>query len=133
TRWVGFSSFIFQPSELAKIMMILYVAKAYSNKQPYIQDFKRGIMPPLVLLVIVSALIVLQPDYGTTMTILIACGGILLISSARWKHLVALGAVALAGMILLATTESYRVERLTSFMDPFGDASGQGFQVVNSY
>lgn len=133
TRWLGFGSFIFQPSELAKIMTILYVAKAYSNKQSYIQDFKRGVMPPLLLLIMVFALIVLQPDLGTAMTIVMACGSILLISSARWQHLVTLGAIAITSVILLATTESYRMERLTSFIDPFADASGQGFQVVNSY
>ncbi|MEC5422989.1 putative lipid II flippase FtsW [Virgibacillus sp. C22-A2] len=133
TRWLGFGPILFQPSEIAKIIMILYFAKAYMNKRDYIEDFRKGLLPPLILLVVVFALIVLQPDLGTGISLLVACGSILLISAARWHHLFALGAVALMSVILLATSADYRSDRLTSFMDPFADPLGLGFQMVNSY
>lgn len=133
TRWIGVGSFLFQPSEIAKIIMILYFAKVYTNKRDYIENFSRGLLPPIILLIFVFTLILKQPDLGTGMILVVACGSIILISGAKWKHLLGLGSIAFVTLIVLATSADYRVKRLTSFMNPFADPQGQGFQIVNSF
>ncbi len=132
-RWFQIGSILVQPSEIAKIVMVIYFARVYAKKQPYIQEFKRGVLPPLAVLVIVFALIMRQPDLGTATAILLACGAVLICSGARLIHIVSLGAVSLAGIVYLATSADYRMKRLTAFRDPFADAQDTGHQLVNSY
>lgn len=131
-RWLDFKLFLFQPSELAKIAMVLYFAKAYTNKQDRLHKFNDGVLPPLLILGGVFFLIVLQPDFGTATSILISCGIILLFAGVRLIHLIGLGAVALAIAAPLIVFSEYRMERLTSFLDPFSDPSGDGYQLIHS-
>lgn len=133
TRWLGTGPLIFQPSEIAKIVMILFFAKAYTNKQKYIKNFKAGLLPPLLILAGVSFLILMQPDLGTVISITLACAGILLIAGGRWVHIGGLALTAIAAMVLFATSADYRMKRITSFVDPFASAQTDGFQLVNSY
>lgn len=133
TRWLGIGPLVFQPSELAKIIMMLFFAKVYTNKQEYMHQFKRGLLPPLLVLALVLGLILLQPDLGTSISIMLGCAGILLISGGRWQHILMLGIITIGGVYLLARSEEYRLSRLTSFQDPFADAQKEGFQLVNSY
>ncbi len=132
TRWLGFGPLLFQPSELAKVAMLLYFAKVYTNKQDKLHNFNKGVLPPLILLGIIFGLIVLQPDLGTGASIIIACGMILLFAGIRITHLLVLGIAALAGVALLILGADYRMGRLTSFMDPFADPTGDGFQLIHS-
>src|SRR5699024_6770606 len=106
TRWLGVGPLIFQPSELAKIVMIIFFANVYSNNQHYIRDFKNGLLPPLVILAMMIGLILLQPDLGTSISIMLGCAGILLVSGARWLHIGILGLIGTAGGTFLAITES---------------------------
>lgn len=133
TRWLGTGLFTFQPSEIAKIVMILFFAKAYTNKQKRIQDFKTGLLPPLLILSLVLGLILFQPDLGTLISITLACAGILLIAGGRWLHIASLGLAAVAAIVLFAISADYRMKRLTSYLDPFSSAQSDGFQLVNSY
>ncbi|MBP1971540.1 cell division protein FtsW [Virgibacillus natechei] len=133
TRWLGVGPFVFQPSEIAKLIMLIYFAKAYSNKRNYIGEFSRGFLPPLLILAFVFFLIIMQPDLGTGISIIIACGGVLLLSGAKWQHLGVLGGLAVSGVAMLAFSADYRMDRMTSFVDPFADPLGQGLQLVNSY
>jgi cell division protein FtsW len=93
----------------------------------------RGVAPPLAVLGMVFFLILLQPDLGTGTSIVVACGAILICSGAKLKHILMLGAVASLIVGTLATTASYRLERITSFIDPFADPEDTGFQLVNSF
>ncbi|MCM3618994.1 putative lipid II flippase FtsW [Sutcliffiella horikoshii] len=131
-RWIDLG-FRIQPSEIAKLVMVIYFARVYARKQPYIHQFKQGVAPPLAVLVLVFFLILLQPDLGTGTSILIACGAILICSGAKLKHILMLGTVAAGAVIILATTATYRLQRITSFIDPFGNESDTGFQLVNSF
>ncbi|MFC3041547.1 putative lipid II flippase FtsW [Virgibacillus xinjiangensis] len=133
TRWLGIGPLVFQPSEIAKVVMVLYFARVYSKKQDYIEDFRNGFLPPLIMLAFIFFLILAQPDLGTGISIVIACGGILLVSGAKFIHLGGLALVAGSGMSYLAFSADYRLERITSFMNPFADPDGNGFQLVNSY
>lgn len=132
-RWLEIGPMLFQPSEIAKLVMIIYFAKVYTNKQDKIHDFFRGVMPPLIMLAIVFFLITQQPDLGTALSLIVSCGAILLISGARWYHLAGLVTIAVLGVVTLAFSADYRVERMTSFINPFADPAGDGFQLINSY
>lgn len=132
-RWLSIGSFMFQPSEAVKLTMIIYFAHVYAKKQNYIDDFKNGVLPPLVILGIVFFLILSQPDLGTATSILLACGCILFCSGVKFSHLFGLASIALAGISYFALSASYRLQRVLSFQNPFEDASGSGYQLINSY
>ena len=132
-RWLQIGSFILQPTEAVKLAMIIYFAYIYAKKQESIDHFWKGVMPPLFILGLVFILILKQPDLGTATIILLPCGFILFCSGARKIHLVLLGSIAIGGIIFLAVTSPYRLERLFSFHNPFADPNGNGYQLVNSY
>src|SRR5699024_1591028 len=102
-------------------------------KRDKIHSFRQGLMPPLIMLAIVFILITQQPDLGTALSLIVACGAILLISGARWYHLTALVTIAVSGILILAFTVDYRMDRIISFTNPFADPAGEGFQLINSY
>lgn len=133
SRWIALGSFLVQPSEIAKLVMIIYFARVYARKQPYINQFVKGVLPPLGVLVVVFFLILMQPDLGTGTSILVACGAILICSGAKLQHILLLGTAAAIAVGTLAVTAKYRLERITSFIDPFADVKGSGFQLVNSF
>ncbi|MGO4890061.1 putative lipid II flippase FtsW [Anaerobacillus sp. MEB173] len=132
-RWIGIGPLTIQPSELVKLGMIIYLAQVYSQKQAYIGDFTRGVMPPLIIVGFVFSLIILQPDLGTATSILLVAGLMVFCSGARMIHLIGLGLVGGSVFTILAISAPYRLERLTSFSDPFDDVYGSGHQLINSY
>lgn len=136
-----FGSFSIQPTEFAKVTIILYLAALISNKDEKIRDFKKGLLPALTIVGIVSFLIMMQPDLGSCM-ILLACSAIvILVGGSNLKHifflgtgLFAIGGIGAALYLLRGSSEeqSYRVDRLTSFMDPWAHRLDEGYQVVQS-
>ncbi|MBU8905267.1 putative lipid II flippase FtsW [Desertibacillus haloalkaliphilus] len=132
-RWIRIGPLTIQPSEFVKVGIIIYLAHVYSKKQSYINDFVKGVMPPLVIVGIVFSLIMLQPDLGTATSILLVTGLLVFFSGAKMRHLIGLGTVGGTIFIILATSQEYRLQRLTSFLDPFAYASETGYQLVQSY
>ncbi|QGH36444.1 putative lipid II flippase FtsW [Gracilibacillus salitolerans] len=133
TRWISIGGFLFQPVEFAKLTMLIYFAYFYSRKEAYIGHFGKGVIPPLIILAVIFGLLLGQPDLGSATLILFSCGMILFFTSIRFRHLFLLASVAVAVFIFFAMMSPYRIERITSFMDPFADAQGAGYQLVNSY
>lgn len=111
--------------------MVLYFSHILTRKQDRLDDFKQGVLPPILLLGFVFGLIVLQPDLGTATSILIACGIILLFSGARFRHLFTIGGAAIA-LVWFNFGAGYRRDRFTSFLSPFEDPSGEGYQLIQS-
>ncbi len=132
-RWIQLGGFVFQPTEPIKLFMIIYFAYFYSQKQAYINQFKKGVLPPLLILGVMFLLILKQPDLGSAALILFVCGIIVVCSGVRKIHLFILGSVGLIGVIYFAFTSAYRFERITSFLNPFENHLGSGYQLVNSY
>nr|WP_036067233.1 FtsW/RodA/SpoVE family cell cycle protein [Listeria grandensis] len=144
--WLAFGPIRIQPSEFIKVSMIVYMAAIYSKKQRYIDDFNRGVLPPVLFLVVVCFLILLQPDIGTAAIIFMTGCGIIMASGMRLKtilKLVGLGLLILAVLCIvvfllpedirskLITTK--RIGRITSFQNPFTDHGASGYQLVNSF
>ncbi|TSB48115.1 putative lipid II flippase FtsW [Alkalicoccobacillus porphyridii] len=132
-RWLQLGPIRLQPSEFVKLGVIIYLAQVYSQKQVYIHNFVRGVLPPLIVVGIVFVLIMRQPDFGTAVSLLLVTLFIIFLSGARWIHLVGLGAVGGSLFAALAVSESYRFARLTSFVDPFADPMNKGLQLIQGY
>ncbi|MDQ0208183.1 putative lipid II flippase FtsW [Alkalicoccobacillus murimartini] len=132
-RWLQLGPIRLQPSEFVKLGMVIYLAQVYSQKQVYIHKFIKGVVPPLIVVGLVFILIMRQPDLGTATAILMVTFFIIFLSGARWTHLLGLGVVGSSLFIALAVSETYRYERLTSFVDPFADPMNNGLQLIQGY
>lgn len=133
--WLSIGPIRFQPAELAKVGLILYLASVYSKKQSYLSDFTKGVLPPLIMTLLVVGLIVLQPDIGTAAIIFMIACTIIFSSGIRFKHLsilviVAIGVVAMA-VPYMVTDE--RIARFTGAYQPFLTPDSDGYQIIQSY
>ncbi|MDX8364972.1 stage V sporulation protein E [Cytobacillus sp. IB215665] len=130
--WIGVGAFSIQPSEFTKLAMIAFLAKFLSENQKDITSFKRGLLPSLTLVFSAFALIMLQPDLGTGTVMLGTCIVIIYVAGARISHFVWLGMLGIAGFAGLIISAPYRMNRITSFIDPWQDPQGTGFQIIQS-
>lgn len=131
-RWLRLGPVQFQPSELAKIALIIYLASAISKNKKYISTFSRGLLPNLLVIGVLAVLLMLQPHFSATVLI-VGVGIIMLfVGGVNWKHLMALGIPVVALGSLLVMTSEYRRARVFSFLDPFADPLGDGYQVIQS-
>src|SRR4051795_1241372 len=132
TRWIGAGPVQFQPSELLKVALILYGAQLLASRPKQILTLG-GVCKPFLIVVGVACLLLLkQPDMGTALVICFATFCLLVASGARMRHLgIIVGALVLV-VTILALIEPYRRARLLSFVDPWTDAQGDGFQSVQA-
>jgi cell division protein FtsW len=131
-RWLPVGPLLFQPSEMVKLVVILYLAHSLAKKGDRIRDLGKGYLPHLVVVGGIAGLVVLEPDYGTTVLLAGILFLMLLAAGARWSHLAATAMMALPVLVAGAVSAQYRVTRLLSFLDPWGDAQASGFQLVQS-
>lgn len=133
-RWLSIGPVTIQPSEFIKLAVIIYLAHVYSNKQKYIDQFVRGVLPPLIIVACMFGLIIMQPDLGTAAMVLLAGGTIVFLSGARWFHLLVLGGLSGGFILWLAKETPYRMQRLIAFQDPFThQMDSGGYQLIQSY
>ena len=131
SRWIGSGFLQIQPSELAKVALVLYAADLLAGKPKRVKSIE-GLMPFLLVVGSASLLVVLEPDLGTALVIAFAAGATLVAAGARMRDL-AMIALVLGGLALLLTVvEPYRMARLTGFLHPGSDASGAGFQAAQA-
>jgi cell division protein FtsW len=131
TRWIGAGFFQIQPSELAKVALILYGAHLLATRPKMVTDL-RSMAPYLVVCGVACALIVVEPDLGSGMIAAFAVAMLLVVGGARVRHLaVVAGVLVLIGAIAILM-EPYRQERLFNFLNPGADAAGSGFQGIQA-
>jgi len=130
--WIGVGAFSIQPSEFMKLAMIIFLAKYLSINQKNITSFKNGLLPSLLLVFTAFGLIMLQPDLGTGTVMVGTCLVMIFVAGARIKHFAILGLIGLAGFVALVLSAPYRIKRITSFLDPWEDPLGSGFQIIQS-
>lgn len=130
--WIGVGAFSIQPSEFMKLAMIVFMAKFLSEKQKLITSFRKGLIPSLGLVFLAFGLIMLQPDLGTGTVMVGTCVVMIFIAGARISHFVWFAAAGLAGFVALVLSAPYRIKRITSFLDPWEDPLGSGFQIIQS-
>ncbi|WP_209125462.1 stage V sporulation protein E [Alkalihalobacillus sp. BA299] len=130
--WLGVGAFSFQPSEFMKMAMIAFLAKYLSENQKKITSLKRGLIPSFSLVLLAFGLIMLQPDLGTGAVMVGTCVVMIFVSGARIAHFVGLALIGVAGFVGLIISAPYRIKRITSFLDPWSDPLGSGFQIIQS-
>lgn len=130
-RWFRFGS-SFQPSELARVLLLTYLASYVVRRQTELKEELKGFLKPLGILLLAALLLLLEPDFGAA-TVLLATGlGVLFLAGVKLRHFFALVALAVGGMAFLAVTSAYRMKRLTAFLDPWADPFNSGFQLTQS-
>lgn len=133
TRWLRLGPLPpIQPSEFIKLPMIIYISAWLTGRGDKLREFSAGLAPFVVLMGLVGGLIMLQPDLGTTVTILLTASALFFIAGASLRHLLILMAVAAVAGVLLVVGAEYRSGRIESFLDPWKDPQGKGFHIIQS-
>lgn len=130
--WFGIGSFGFQPSEAAKIGLLIFTAKYLVNNEKNLKDIKKGVLPILGVIFLIFGFIMLQPDFGTGVIIVISTIGLLFVGGVNFKFFIRLGILGVIGVIILILIAPYRLERILSFLNPWSDPLGSGFQIIQS-
>lgn len=131
-RWLNIAGMSFQPSEVAKIASVLYLASTLSYRIDQVEKLWRGIVPLLIVPAVMFLLILEQPNLSTAGSIVIVAVLMMLLAGAKWSHLSLMGAAGLCVGAVYAWVEPYRRERLLSFRDPFAQMSDEGYQLAQS-
>lgn len=131
-RWFRFRFISFQPSELANIAIIIYTADFLSRKTQYIRTFLRGFLPPVFVLGIAGILILVQPDLGTVLALGIVVFIMLFVAGVRTSYLLSVLVAGLPLFYMLIFSIPYRRARIMSFLNPWLDPEGSGFQIIQS-
>ncbi|SMO48012.1 stage V sporulation protein E [Melghirimyces algeriensis] len=130
--WLGIGAFSIQPSEFMKLAVILFLARYFMLNAREAQTFVKGLVIPLSVAGAAFALIMLQPDLGTG-TVLLGTAMVLIFSAGlRIRYLVGLSMIGIVGFAGLVLAAPYRIKRITAFLDPWQDALGSGYQVIQS-
>ncbi|SIS38051.1 putative lipid II flippase FtsW [Salimicrobium flavidum] len=133
--WYVFGGFSIQPAEFVKIGLILYLASVYAKKQSYIDNFTRGVLPPLYLTALLLGLIIMQPDIGTAAVVAMIAASIVISSGIRIKHM----SILVGGILLVTVFASQqmiteeRASRFTGAYQPFETPASDGYHLIQSY
>ncbi|WP_027084201.1 putative lipid II flippase FtsW [Cohnella panacarvi] len=139
--WIGIGGFGIQPTEFAKLAIILYLASIISKKDEKFRDFQKGLLPVMIVVGFFAFLIMLQPDFGSCAILVLCASAIVIAGGSNLKHimmsagiLVGLGLLGLS-LVMLFNPEfdgGYRVDRFLAFMDPLADQQGTTYHMVRS-
>lgn len=133
SRWLQLGPFSFQPSEMAKLAIVIYLAAWLESRGEHrIKDVFEGLLPFLGIMGLVGLLIMKQPDTGTFGVIALASFSIFFVSGARFKHLLSMVGMGIVGLWILIKIEPYRFNRILVFLDPWKDPQGIGYQVTQA-
>lgn len=131
-RWISTGFFSIQPLELAKLALALYLAYFMSVKQEMVKTFSKGVIPPFLVTIMLSAFLLAQPDFGGAAVLVMILFFMCLVGGTRPIYLAISAAMAMAGAVMMIVYEPYRYKRLMAFLDPFEDPRGVGYQLVQS-
>ncbi len=131
-RWFRFKFISFQPSELAILGIIVYIADFISRKGNMINQFIRGFLPPVLVLGLCALLILMQPDLGTVLAIVVVVFIMLFVAGVRVSYLLYMILASLPVLYLLIFSVPYRRMRILAFLNPWSDPKGSGFQIIQS-
>jgi cell division protein FtsW len=131
-RWLSLGMFNFQPSELMKLLAVLYAADYTVRKAALMHSFRKGFLPMLAVMLLTGGLLLREPDFGALAVITVIAMGVLFLGGMNWKLFAALIVMLLAGFVLLIWISPYRLQRVIGFMDPWADPFGKGYQLSHA-
>ncbi len=130
--WFGIGSLGIQPSEFAKIGLIIYTSKYLAHNKKYMKDVKKGALPIFLVIAVFFLLIMLEPDFGTAMVITLSLVCLIFVSGLKISFFVKLGVLGILGIVGLIIAAPYRMARIVSFLNPWSDPLGSGYQIIQS-
>lgn len=131
-RWIGFGFFNIQPAELAKLALIAFIASYLVRRSDEVRGNFIGFFKPLMVVFSLAFMLLMQPDLGSVIVLFVCTFGLLFIGGAKIYQFVGLIAVGIAALVMLIIFEPYRMRRVTSFLDPWADPFGSGYQLTQS-
>ncbi|HEX6690369.1 MAG TPA: putative lipid II flippase FtsW [Burkholderiales bacterium] len=131
-RWLDLPAFSLQPSELVKLAAVLYAADYTARKHAVMKSFRKGLLPMLAVMLLVSWLLLREPDFGALVVIAVTSFCILFLGGMNGRHFAALVGMLAAGFALLVLSSPYRMQRIFGFMDPWADPLGRGYQLSHA-
>jgi len=133
TRWISLGPIAFQPSEAAKVAMIIFLAYSLEKKSHRIKSFGIGFLPHMLFMGVVALCILVQKDFGAAATIAAITWFMMFIAGVRLPYLLGFVAAVLPLAAMLVAGSDYRRRRILAFLNPWGDQYGSGFQMIQSY
>ena len=130
--WFGIGSFGIQPSEFTKLALIIFTSKYLTRNENLMKSFKKGILPILGLTLFIFGLIMLQPDFGTGSILVMSIMGMLYVGGVDFKFFLKIGILGVGGIVGLIAAAPYRMARILSYLNPWSDPLGSGFQIIQS-
>ncbi len=131
-RWLDLPAFSLQPSELVKLAAVLYAADYTVRKHAVLKSFRKGLLPMLAVMLLVSWLLLREPDFGAFVVIAVTSFGILFLGGMNGRHFTALVGMLAVGFAGLVLSSPYRMQRIFGFMDPWADPLGKGYQLSHA-
>jgi cell division protein FtsW len=131
-RWLSLGPLTMQPSELMKLCAVLYAADYTVRKAAFMHDARKGFLPMLGVMVFISAMLLFQPDFGSLVVITGIAMGILFLGGLNWRIFAALLVGLVLSFPILIVTAPYRLLRVTTFMNPWADELGKGYQLSHA-
>ncbi|MEO7202479.1 MAG: putative lipid II flippase FtsW [Candidatus Tumulicola sp.] len=131
-RWIGFSSLSFEPSEFAKLALVVYLSAVLSTRGERITSLPRGLFPLFAPVLVIAVLVLKEPDMGTASLLVFTAFALFFAAGARIAHLIAVAAVTLPVAALTVVASPYRRARVFAFLDPWKDPQNTGFHIVQS-
>ena len=131
-RWLGFGSLGVQPSELAKIVVILFIAALLERRMDRIDEPAYALMPIGIVLGVIVALILREPDLGTSVSIVVIAAVMIFAAGIDYRYVAALVLAAGPALYFLLASSEYRWRRIMAFLNPWADPQGDGFQIIQS-
>ena len=131
-RWFAVGGIGVQPSELAKLAVIIFTAALLERRMARIDEVSYSLLPIVIVTGLITGLIVLEPDFGTALTLLLIVGAMVFTAGLSYRYLVGSFLVAVPALYAVLASAPYRRRRMTAFLDPWADPLGDGFQIIQS-
>lgn len=131
-RWIDLRIFDVNPSEIAKLTVIIYLSAILTKKQGKLADFTFGLLPPLLLVAAIFFIILLQSGFSIAVVLLAVALMLFFVGGASMKHMVSVGIISLPLVVAVVMKVAYRKARVLSFLNPWEDASGKGYHLIQS-
>jgi cell division protein FtsW len=131
-RWLGTGALRFQPTEIAKLALLVFAADVVARRAKELHDWRRVLRPVLLVMALLGALVLREPDLDSTIVLMLIAFTVLIVGGVRLRHLAVVGSVTAVAGTLLALSEPYRRARMFAFLNPSSDASSTGYQISQS-
>jgi cell division protein FtsW len=131
-RWIPMGLGTFQPSEVMKLLVVLYAADYTVRKAAFMDDFRKGFLPMFGVMTLVAALLLREPDFGALVVVTAIAMAVLFLGGLNWRLFAGLALLLAVAFAALIVSSPYRLQRILGFMDPWSDAFGKGYQLSHS-